>query len=491
MNLLDEGSFSELHCISDLHLGGPPGRQIFDQGSRLAKLIDYLRARETPRLGLVINGDVVDFLAEEPAAYLDPAQAIDKLERIVARDPAFVEVWRALRGFVSTPSRHLILVLGNHDVELALPHVRSWLTEWLSQSDDAARGRILWAVDGAGFACRVGDRRVLCLHGNEVDDWNVVDYWALLQVSRAYNRGLPLPEWTPNAGTRLVVDVMNQVKRRYPMVDLLKPETRAALPILLALRWIKPGEVASFLRVVTRKSLDRLRRSTGYLGTTEVTEPAEPTEDEILASLMGGIDPARCVGTDLRERILATQLRIEHGEPSPAAFDPEMGPELLGFTDWFDSSRRPEALRDALNGWLLANDASFNLSAEDETSRALDRKVGTSVHYLLAGHTHLRRALHRRSPGCYYYNTGTWTRLIELDRDTLADESTFWQVYDFLQTDDLSTLDAARIGRWNEPLVKRLPTVASILQEKGSVYGVLQKIADDGMPSVLTGSRFP
>src|SRR3954447_25861409 len=109
MTILDEKSFSELHCISDLHLGGPPGRQIFDQGSRLAKLIDYLRTRDTPRLGLVINGDVVDFLAEEPAAYLDPAQAIDKLERIVARDPAFVEVWRPLRVFVSTPSRRLIL----------------------------------------------------------------------------------------------------------------------------------------------------------------------------------------------------------------------------------------------------------------------------------------------------------------------------------------------------------------------------------------------
>lgn len=490
MTILGERGFSELHCISDLHLGGPPGRQIFDQGSRLSKLISYLRARQTPRLGLVINGDVVDFLAEGPAAYLDPAQAIDKLERIVARDPAFVEVWCALRDFISTPSRRLILVLGNHDVELALPHVRSWLTEWLSQGDEAARGRILWAVDGAGFACRVGDRRVLCLHGNEVDDWNVVDYWALLQVSRAYNRGLPLPEWTPNAGTRLVVDVMNRVKRRYPMVDLLKPETRAALPILLALRWIKPGEVASFLRVVTRKSLDGLRRRTGYLGTEEIAEPAgSTTEDEVLASLMEDVRPVGRVEADLSERILAAQLWIERGEASLAAFNPEMEPELLGLTDWFDMS---EALRDALNGWLLANDASFDLAVEDGTSRALDLKVGTSVHYLLAGHTHLRRALHRRSPGCYYYNTGTWIRLIELDRETLADKDLFRQVYELFQAGDLATLDAGRIGRRGDrPLVKRLPTVASILEEEGSVYGVLQEVAADGTPSVLAGSRFP
>lgn len=490
MAILEEVGFSELHCISDLHLGGPPGRQIFDQGSRLANLIAYLRTRETPRLGLVINGDVVDFLAEEPAAYLDPAQAIDKLERIVTRDAAFVEVWRALRDFVFTPSRRLILVLGNHDVELALPHVRSWLTEWLSRGDDAARGRILWAVDGAGFACRVGDRRVLCLHGNEVDDWNVVDYWALLQMSRAYNRGLPLPEWTPNAGTRLVVDVMNQVKRRYPMVDLLKPETRAALPILLALRWVKPGEVASFLRVVTRKSLDGLRRRTGFLGTEETAESAGPTiRDEALTPLIEDVRSPERIEADLNERILAAQLRIEHGVPNPVAVDPEMEPGFLGFTDWFDSSRRPEALRDALNDWLLENDSSFDLAAEDKTSRALDRKVGTSVHYLLAGHTHLRRALHRRSPGCYYYNTGTWTRLIELDRKVLADEDTFRQVYGHFQVGSLADLDTALI--WGAPLVRRLPTVASILEEAGSVYGVLQEVAADGIPSVLAGSRFP
>ena len=37
--------------------------------------------------------------------------------------------------------------------------------------------------------------------------------------------------WRPNAGTRLVVEVMNNFKRRYPFVDLLKPEATAAVPM--------------------------------------------------------------------------------------------------------------------------------------------------------------------------------------------------------------------------------------------------------------------
>jgi UDP-2,3-diacylglucosamine pyrophosphatase LpxH len=484
----DEECFSELHCVSDLHLGGPPGRQIFDQGGRLAKLIDHLRARKAPRLGLVINGDVVDFLAEDSALYLDPTQAIFKLSRIMS-DPAFSEVWRALKDFVATPSRCLILVLGNHDVELALPHVRAWLTERLSNGDEAARGRILWAVDGDGFACRVGDRRVLCLHGNEVDDWNVVDYWALVQLSRALNRGVPLPKWIPNAGTRLVVDLMNRVKRDYPMVDLLKPETKAALPVLVALRGITPGEARSFARALARQGLDGLNRRIGTLG-ADGTELVRPTEDERLAALMDDLRPPKRDQAALKERILTAQLRIERGEPRLGGFDPGMDPELLGITAWLRASQRPEALREALEGWLLKNDISFELTAEDKDFRALDEKVGSSVQYLLAGHTHLRKALHRRSPGCYHYNTGTWVRLIELDKKTLADDGAFQHVYAAFQLNDLAALDEA-VDLQGKKLVKRLPTVASIVQEAASVYGVLQDVRDDGLPVEILGTRFP
>ena len=38
------------------------------------------------------------------------------------------------------------------------------------------------AVDGAGYACAVGNKQVLCLHGNE-DAWNIVDFKELLDVN--------------------------------------------------------------------------------------------------------------------------------------------------------------------------------------------------------------------------------------------------------------------------------------------------------------------
>ena len=54
--------FYELYVISDLHLGGTKGFQIFKAGVDLEKFIDYLREL-TPgkEIALLINGDLVDF----------------------------------------------------------------------------------------------------------------------------------------------------------------------------------------------------------------------------------------------------------------------------------------------------------------------------------------------------------------------------------------------------------------------------------------------
>ena len=108
-------------------------------------------------------------------------------------------------------------LLGNHDLELALPWVREHLLVDLSRGDDAARGRITLSFDGAGFRCRVGQANILCVHGNEIDPWNVTDFETLRRQGRDSLRGQGAsPDWIPNAGTQLVVKVMNEVKREFP-----------------------------------------------------------------------------------------------------------------------------------------------------------------------------------------------------------------------------------------------------------------------------------
>lgn len=60
--------FDEIFVISDLHLGGVPGHRIFANQPELLLLLDHVRQRPGKlRVGLVINGDLVDFLAEPKA----------------------------------------------------------------------------------------------------------------------------------------------------------------------------------------------------------------------------------------------------------------------------------------------------------------------------------------------------------------------------------------------------------------------------------------
>jgi hypothetical protein len=237
-------SYDDLYVISDLHMGGRPGFQIMNRGERLARFIRAIVPPERPaarRVGLVINGDVIDTLAEEFDGYIAAVDAARILERLYA-DAAFAPVWTALAAFVQQGRGHLIFVLGNHDLELALPGAQRSIRARLAGDDDAAAGRIAFAVDGAGYACRVGGARVFCTHGNEVDAWNVVDYDSLRRLARDDNAGLPFDAsaWTPNAGTRLVRDVINRVKRRWPWIELLKPERNVLLGVLLT---IDPGTV--------------------------------------------------------------------------------------------------------------------------------------------------------------------------------------------------------------------------------------------------------
>ncbi|MBZ0121537.1 MAG: metallophosphatase, partial [Sandaracinaceae bacterium] len=80
-------AYDEIYSVSDLHLGGEGGEaQIFDSGSLLADTIRLVadRAGAGKRVALVLNGDIVDFLAEPGARYFDAVGAPAKLARIAA-----------------------------------------------------------------------------------------------------------------------------------------------------------------------------------------------------------------------------------------------------------------------------------------------------------------------------------------------------------------------------------------------------------------------
>lgn len=474
----DLPSFDELYVISDLHLGGAPGFQIFDSGPALARLIDHLRTgRPADReVALVINGDFVDFLAERPASYFDPEGAVQKLDRIAGDKTAFAPVFAALKKFVSSKCRFLAITLGNHDLELALPWVRNHLLGLLSGNDEAARGRVAFAFDGSGFLCRVGGATVLCVHGNEVDPWNHADHETIRRIGRDAQQGRPLDPWIPNAGTQLVVDVINGIKGRYPFVDLLKPEARAVVPTLLALAPDQRDRIAGIAASVRRLAWDAARRATGFLGEEEYgaagAPAALPAGEEWVEP---GGDFAARLSRSGREAyadalLSETEQRLSTGVQPLALVSRDSHAEYLGVVSSFNAAvrgrGRVEVLREAFQE--LGSDRSFEPDVEDETYRKLDEQVGGGIDFLLSGHTHLERALPRkRARGCYF-NTGTWVRRIRLTRDMLEDRARFARIYAAFDAGTTAALDA-------EPeLVVRRLCVAAIWSDGAGTHGELR-----------------
>jgi UDP-2,3-diacylglucosamine pyrophosphatase LpxH len=258
----------QVFVISDLHVGGvyPDSGDPEDRGFRISTQVPQLTAFVTaladkppgePAIELVINGDFIDFLAEGDSRSCgwqpfirDPEVATRKLETIVERDRA---LFAALGGLLSRGHR-LTITLGNHDIELALPPVRKRLMELLGVE---GHHEFQFIYDGEAYV--IGD--VLIEHGNRYDMFNVVDHDALRRHRSLVSRNQAVPDeqqFNAPTGSHIVASVMNPVKTSYPFIDLLKPETGAAVPILLALEpgaRVKLGRLALMVTQATKHKL--------------------------------------------------------------------------------------------------------------------------------------------------------------------------------------------------------------------------------------------
>jgi UDP-2,3-diacylglucosamine pyrophosphatase LpxH len=456
------GAPHEVYVISDLHIGGryAAAGDRNDRGFRINTHVDALarftrslaeRATSGLDIELIINGDFFDFLAEEgsePGAFEpfveDPAKAIRLFHTIVRRDQVFFDALRDLTGC----GGRLTLLLGNHDVELALPHVRRELLALLGAQEPS---RITFLHDGEAYA--VGD--ALIEHGNRYDGFNVIDHDALRRVRSLHSRGQPVPDNTfkPPPGSRLVASIMNPIKQAYPFVDLLKPETEAVVPILLAL---EPGLRGRLLEVVSLNhqasrhapASPAMPRYAGDLAASGADVDGEQVDagrnnGDLYALLRAAMPPEAAArflaslpppsvsgdlasGDDVRARLSLLRLVLSNASD--------------------DVERRLPTLLDALRA--AQNDRSFDRSFEVEkpyleAARELARR---GFRYVAFGHTHLAKHIDL-GEGRAYLNSGTWADLIRFPQGivTPGNPRALEELRDFL-----ADLAAQRFGAWIE-----------------------------------------
>jgi UDP-2,3-diacylglucosamine pyrophosphatase LpxH len=474
--LLEQGAarVRSVYVISDLHLGGdyPVPREPGKRGFRLctradavAQFIDGLTekfAQQGPR-ELVLNGDTVDFLAEHderPNTWSpftrDPSRAVAKLEAIAQRDQA---VFDAIKRFLEKGGR-LVALLGNHDIELSLPAVRVAFRRALGVK---AGHDFEFLHDGEAYI--VGD--ALIEHGNRYDAWNQVDYDALRHIRSVQSRLLDVPEehiFIPPAGSEMVTEVINTIKLDYPFVDLLKPETAAVVPMLLAL---EPGFRS---RLATIALLYKRTRSHGLANAvtpkfggdirSERDMSVIPGEDirsdtgtgadgfgeEISANGSAALRTVRSEENAALKETLQAALGSEAEEflrdldAEIAEADPlgQLGGEvtasdtvsriygfaalLFGRTSQPFEKRLPALLR-AMRG--LQDTDTFDLGTESATeylnaAQMLADRGG--FRYVVFGHTHQAKRV-ALGDGRFYLNSGTWADVLRFPNEILKSEA--------------------------------------------------------------------
>jgi UDP-2,3-diacylglucosamine pyrophosphatase LpxH len=488
--------FDELHVVSDLHLGGvaPRGgygdRRIFDAGTAgaaLAGWIDRLAATDpSRRVGFVINGDFVDFIAAEDARYLDVSgAAVDKLEDAIRDNPA---VFAALKRFTARANASLVVLLGNHDVEMMLPAVRERFLREVC-GDDAARARVRFGYDGGGFACAVGDRRVHVTHGNESDSWNTIDARKVQSLVRELDAGRDARRWAeqnwePNPGTRLVVELLNSVKSRRPWVDLLKPEKPLLLlKLLLVVARDELTTEQMKVAALNYARAERVRFSNDLLG--DVPSPDAPIDEaaavrKLLADVWD--EPAP---TDLDADYDDIEREVRQSR-SPESLVSESADQPLGLPGMvrdtlFGRSIIP-AFRKSLREWLgddLAFDVvlSGNRPERDPVYRWFAEHRAArwpEADILIVGHTHLARAVRVEGPRPWaYYNTGTWIRLMRVDERVLTDDARAQRFYDALR----GAREYDEIARGG--FITQRTTVAVVRDVKGRGVAALGEVTPD------------
>ncbi len=486
-------AYDEVHVISDIHMGGKAGFQILREAKRLAGHIGWV-ARQRPHgtVALVLNGDIFDTLAEDIDGYVAVENAASTVLRII-NDPAFAVVWAALAEFVQADGRTLIFVIGNHDIEIAFPTVQRLILSVLAGDDLSKRARIEFSTQGAGLTCRVGSALVYCTHGNEVDAWNYNRYEDLAKVARRLNAGrtLQADEWYPNAGTRMVKDIMNEVKATYKWIDLLKPETSVAIGTLLALDPSQFNKIGRLLPVVGER-MEGSRQAEQRLSAEGFRPAGRSRPDELTLShvlgprLRADIGAKSVDNTAVDDLLRDAELRLGTPLAYHARHDAPLGTGQLVWdrlTGWIRDVGPDEALRKALQDWLT-DDRTFAIDTQDDTYKAVTTHTGPSIDFIVTGHTHLERAI-AMGGNRYYFNCGTWIRLLRFTDAMLKDKAAFQPVYALLTTKgaDMRLIDAAAFpdaqGK-DSPFVLNQTSSVSIKAEAGKVIGRLGHVDGDG-----------
>ena len=224
--------------LSDTHIGGDPGRDIFESPEELTALLEELMAQDRP-VELVLAGDFFDFLQ---IGGVPPGE--NRASATISR-PEYRALFCALRLFAGGDDRRVVYLPGNHDAEV-------WWNPGIQETLREAGMVDEFVLSYAARFESVPGRTIYCEHGNQFDPANTIT---------DYDDPLDTP-----FGDHIVTDVVRRVvtggriTKSFDLRDVNKVFPLATIP-----EWIAGRVFYDLLgRVATRLLLPLLAGYAAY-----------------------------------------------------------------------------------------------------------------------------------------------------------------------------------------------------------------------------------
>jgi UDP-2,3-diacylglucosamine pyrophosphatase LpxH len=413
--------------ISDLHIGRHDKFDIFEDPTHppqppgtpksqlFAGFIDHIRASGTP-VELIINGDFVDFLQLQPWDDVSRPVALRKMQEIALHS---AYVFDKFGDFLRDTEHKIIILPGNHDVELAYPEVGDVLRKAILRNVAGAEARLqIFGPDNTHitYKPRINGTVVHIEHGNFDDPWNTLAYNDLFLDAQVKSKKFSYPP-----GTKLVYQMMNGFKEELQFVDLLKPEIPAVPLILFALKpYLSGKKIPAFAWQLTLSVLNGVRGWVGVLaagrqlGELRAEGALKPkNEEDRLAR-----DIALALGGKaLSPEDLQQYLGVVATEATGAD-----GAQYLGLVPDYVKHRLAAAALRGLTFFQAAeqgkNVFEKNYPNKFDSKNAFKRLVSDEVKLVVFGHTHETLKTEFPKGKGVYVNTGTWANLIHMPQDS-------------------------------------------------------------------------
>ena len=383
--------------ISDIHFGNGQGFDIYAGGDALLAFLDRFIGDE---YRVIIAGDSVDFLMNEDPLEMTVERSVEQATAI-AEHPDTRAAFAAL-GKILAAGGQVVVRLGNHDIELALPEVQQVFRDALGQPASVA-ARLEYQLGNTPWVLQENGAKVLIAHGEHNDPWNRINYHQLLD-----GEGIgDVTKFDYPPGSRLVKTLMNPLKRQYKMrfSDLLKPDFQGAVLTALA---VDPSAVKTIFKGSTAKLLWQLFKRKG--GPSSFA----PGEEEADLGLNERVDEAGLTGEEQRAlRGLLDDDALVSFDADPSVLNRAL--VKMGKTGLKLYARLHKALADD------SGDTYFELQPSDDEWKEAHRladKFGAQA--VVLGHTHAARF--RGEADLTFVNTGTWIWLMSLPQHTAGDD---------------------------------------------------------------------